>query len=72
LIKVTVTSGAGAWTAVAEVELVACPHVGDYIEVHGLTVVCDSVYITGKGVIVHEKRRFASEEEATRYFPPLR
>ena len=68
MIPVHVTVGVGGWKAHASVTLIACPHVGDKIEVQGKTVVCESVYITADRVYVDEIYRFQSEDAAKRYF----
>jgi hypothetical protein len=68
VIKAFVTVGIGAWTATKVVELAACPHVGDAIDVEGISVTCERVTI-GKDVInVEEMIPFTSEEEADAYF----
>lgn len=62
--RVHVSSGIGAWTATTTVFLVACPHVGDEIDVKGVTVHCDVVVIGSDDVWVRETRRFVSEDGA--------
>jgi hypothetical protein len=66
--KVFVTVGIGGWKASETVDLVACPHVGDTIEVKGITVTCERVHITEKAVFVEEIVRFTSEKSARAYF----
>ena len=67
MIKVHVTTGIGLWTASRTIKLAACPHVGDDIEVYGVTVHCDSVCITSDGAIVREKRPFTTQEALTEF-----
>lgn len=64
MISAKVTVGIGAWKASTEVELCACPHVGDGIIVKGTTVICERVYIGKHHVYVEETIRFASEADA--------
>jgi uncharacterized protein YkvS len=68
VIKTAVSVGIGHLRASAVVNLIACPHVGDTIEVKGVTVTCDRVHITENSVYVEETYRFASEQEAREYF----
>ena len=56
--------GIGAWEASTQVELIACPHVGDQIEVKGETVLCERVLIGRNGVWVYEVRHFPTPEDA--------
>jgi hypothetical protein len=67
MIPVYVTVGIGHWTAYAEVELIACPHVGDSIEVRGIDVNCEHVHITAKKVYVREVIKFQSEDALKEY-----
>ncbi len=69
MIKVHVYAGVGSWMTKAVVNLVACPHVGDTIDVNEVTVTCDSVHITKEYVIVQQTIHFTSEEQAKQHFP---
>lgn len=68
LIPVAVSVGVGAWKAHAKTRLIACPHVGDSIEVEGQAVTCERVHITSGTVYVEQTIRFASADEAASYF----
>jgi len=70
MITVHVTVGVGFWKAHKTVQLVACPHTDDRIEVgkDGPTVTCERVTITDKAVYVEETIRFTSEQAAKEYF----
>ena len=68
MITVYVSVGIGNWKAAATVSLVACPHVGDFIEVHERIVTCERVTITSQYVYVSETQHFQSEEQAKEYF----
>jgi hypothetical protein len=68
VIKTYVNVGIGMWCAKATVQLIACPHVGDTIDVKGITVTCERVHITRKEVFVEQTVRFSSEEDASQYF----
>jgi len=68
MIPVHVTVGMGAWIAQAKTKLIACPHVGDSIEVQGKTVMCERVHIDEDAVFVTEVYRFQSAEAAKHYF----
>lgn len=67
-VTVMVTVGVGMWKSSKTVELVACPHVGDWIVVGERTVVCDRVTITAEKVYVEQTIRFSSEDAAKTYF----
>lgn len=67
-IPVTVVVGIGAWTAHATTKLIACPHIGDTIEVKGHTVTCERVHITDVSVHVEQTIRFQSQEQADTFF----
>lgn len=66
--KVFVTVGIGGWKTTTSVDLIACPHVGDTIDVRGVTVTCERVHISTKCVFVEETIRFPSEQAAKEYF----
>lgn len=68
VITVDVSVGRGMWKAHATVKLCACPHVGDTIEAHDITVNCDRVHITDDRVYVEENRVFESALDAEMYF----
>lgn len=67
MIKVSVVIGIGAWTVRKTVKLCACPHVGDMIDVDGVTVTCEVVCINARDVNVREAVRFASEADLDQY-----
>ena len=68
-VSVEVTVGRGGWTTTRVVSLIACPHVGDYIDVLDQTIACDTVIISGQKVYVRSKRDFISEQQAKDFFP---
>ncbi len=68
MITAYVTVGIGAWTTHKLVSLIACPHVGDSIDVEGVTVMCDRVHITRKAVFIEQTIHFGSEKDAKEYF----
>ena len=68
MITVHVTVGIGGWKTSTTVQLVACPHVDDLIDVNGITVTCERVCIGTNDVYVEETVRFTSEAEAAEYF----
>ena len=68
MITVHVTVGIGGWKAHKTVQLIACPHTDDRIDVDGVTVTCERVTIADDAVYVEETIRFASEQAAKEYF----
>jgi hypothetical protein len=67
VIPVTVTIGIGGWKVTKEITLIACPHVGDMIDVDDVTVECERVAIGSDMVYVEQTVRFNSEAEADEY-----
>lgn len=65
--KVKVYIGIGGWKVHTEVDLIACPHVGDMIVVRDTTVTCERVYIDTDHVQVRETIRFNSEANLEDY-----
>lgn len=68
MIKVHVIVGVGGWKTRKDVELLACPHVGDAIAFGDHSVQCERVTIFPDYVQVEELVRFNSEQEAKDYF----
>ena len=67
MIKVTAIVGIGTWKVQKTVSLVACPHVGDMIDVEGITVTCETVSIGEDVVYVSETVRFSDAEALKEY-----
>jgi hypothetical protein len=68
MVKCFITVGIGAWTTNKTVKLVACPHVGDTIDVADHTILCERVHITLKEVYIEQTVHFQSEAQAKEYF----
>lgn len=66
-IKVKATIGIGGWTISNTTQLCTCPHAGDIIEIDGVAVTCERVYIGKKDVHVRETVRFQAESDMDEY-----
>jgi hypothetical protein len=64
MINIYVTVGSVMWARSKQVHLAACPHVGDDIDVDGITVHCQIVCIGKQQVYVRDPKGCLSQESA--------
>lgn len=67
MIRVRVTIGIGQWKITRDAMLVACPHIGDLIEVGDTTIMCERVCICQDKVYVNQTVHFQSPDEMKEY-----
>lgn len=65
--NVNVTVGVGMWKVSKRVNLASCPHTNDFIDVDGITLQCDRVYIGSDYVQIESIERFQSESDMDEY-----